>query len=67
MARHKRIEAPPPTMSVAEFRKLTGKQSQQFSDEQITDIVNELTLYADLYIKSIQQSMQDEGLVPKPP
>lgn len=39
------------TMSVCEFRKLTGSATSHLSDEQVKKAVQELALMAELYFK----------------
>lgn len=43
-------------ISVEEFRKLTGFASEQFSDEQITELIIQLDFMAQLFIKNKEQA-----------
>lgn len=55
-----------PVMTVKEFRKLAGKSVDQFSDEQVEDMIEQLDLIAGLFIKTIRDD-EDKSVVPKSP
>lgn len=41
-----------PIISVEEFRELAGVASEQFSDDEITELIIQLDFMAQLFIKS---------------
>ena len=42
-------------ITIGEFRKLTGKATEQFTDEQITELIMQLDFMAELFVKSIRK------------
>lgn len=42
-------------ISIKEFRKLTGRATQQFSDEQITEFITQLDFIAELFVKRVRK------------
>ena len=40
------------TISIDEFKKLAGKKAEQYSDEQLSEIIDQLDVLAGLYINS---------------
>jgi len=42
----------PLIISVAEFRKLTGKATDRFSDEQVTEFITQLDFMAEMFVKT---------------
>lgn len=45
------ILPPSPIMTVADFRKVTGKETECFSDKQVAEIIQQLDFMAELFIK----------------
>lgn len=45
-----------PTISVDEFKKLAGKDAEQYSDVQLSEIINQLDVLAMLYINNLKRA-----------
>ncbi len=45
-----------PTISVDEFKKLAGKDAEQYSDEQLSEIINQLDVLAMMYINNLKRA-----------
>jgi len=48
-------------ISVKEFRKLAGKEVEEFSDEQIKELILDLDFVAGLFVKSKSQKGRGNG------
>lgn len=49
-----------PTITIEEFRKITGFASTDMTDSTITDVVSQLELIADIYIKQTNETSDSE-------
>lgn len=53
-----------PTISVDEFRSITGFASNELSDSSIQDAIYRLELIADIYISKLKNEVQEVDAVP---
>ena len=49
-----------PTITIEEFRKITGFVSSDMDDSTITDVVSQLELIADIYINQTKKEDENE-------
>lgn len=45
-----------PTISIEEFRKLSPNESSEYSDEQISEFIDQLDILAGLYINNLKRA-----------
>ncbi len=45
----------PLIMSISEFRKITGKPTECFSDDQVAEFITQLDFMAELFVKNIRK------------
>lgn len=50
------------TINIEEFRKITGFASTDMEDSTIIDIISQLELIADIYIKQTKETGDGEGV-----
>jgi hypothetical protein len=66
MSKAKPTDTAQPVMSITEFRKFAGKEAERFDDEEVTDLIGQLTLIADMFIKKTAQEYET-GEIPTVP